>query len=77
MDTTVCDRVLKIQPKQLQALAQLFLAVEDDGYRIGGVFFGLASIVFAYLWFKSRYVPRILAALGIFASLVPVVVPMA
>ena len=77
MDTTVCDRVLKIQPKQLQALAQLFLAVEADGYRIGGVFFGLASIVFAYLWFKSRYVPRILAALGIFASLVPVVVPMA
>jgi len=77
VDTTVCDRVLKIQPKQLQALAQLFLAVEADGYRIGGVFFGLASIVFAYLWFKSRYVPRILAALGIFASLVPVVVPMA
>jgi len=64
------------QPQQLQALAQLFLAVEADGYRIGGVFFGLGSTVFAYLWLKSRYVPRILAAWGIIASLVPVVVPM-
>ena len=41
------------------------------------VFFGLGSTVFAYLWFKSRYIPRGLAALGIFSSLVVAVVTVA
>jgi hypothetical protein len=34
----------------------------------------LGSTVFAYLWFTSRYIPRALAAFGIFASLVVTVV---
>jgi hypothetical protein len=38
------------------------------------VFFGLGSTVFAYLWFKSRYIPRWLAALGIFSSLLVAIV---
>jgi hypothetical protein len=32
------------------------------------VFLGLGSSVFSYLWFKSRYVPRAIAAWGILAS---------
>jgi hypothetical protein len=60
--------------QQLQALARLFIGVQADGYHIGLMFFGLGSTVFAYLWFKSRYIPRALAAWGIFASLVVAVV---
>jgi hypothetical protein len=33
------------------------------------VLLGLGSTVFGYLWFKSRYIPRALTALGIFGSL--------
>ncbi len=55
--------------EQLQGLAQLFLGVHSDGYLIALVFFGLGSTVFAYLWFKSRYIPRALAVLGVFSSL--------
>lgn len=59
---------------QLQALARLFVGVQADGYRIGMVLFGLGSTVFAYLWFKARYIPRALSAWGIFASLVVAIV---
>jgi len=33
------------------------------------VFLGLGSAVFSYLWCKSNYVPKALAALGVFGSL--------
>ena len=36
---------------------------------MGFVFLGLGSTVFAFLLFKSRYVPRVLSGWGIFASL--------
>jgi hypothetical protein len=39
------------------------------GFDVGFVFLGLGSTVFAYLLFKSRYVPRALAGWGIFSSL--------
>jgi hypothetical protein len=57
-------------PKQLQVLARVFIGVGAAGYQIGFVFLGLGSTLFCYLWLKSRYVPRALAAWGIFASLV-------
>jgi hypothetical protein len=57
------------QTSQLQALAAMFLSVRHDAGLIGGVFLGLGSTVFAYLWLSSRYIPRLLAAWGIFASL--------
>jgi hypothetical protein len=58
------------ETKQLQALAGLFISARHDGGFIGAVFLGLGSTVFAYLWLKSRYIPRALAAWGIFSSLV-------
>jgi hypothetical protein len=58
------------ETKQLQALARLFYSVEGAGFQIGFVFIGLGSTVFSYLWLKSRYIPRALAAWGIFASMV-------
>jgi hypothetical protein len=54
------------EPDQLQALARLHISI--DAYYVGLPFWGLASTVCSYLWFKSRYVPRTLAAFGVIAS---------
>jgi hypothetical protein len=66
-----------LNAEQLTALARLFISLDTGGNRIGAVFFGLGSTMFCFLWFKSRYIPRLLAAWGILASLVPVLVPLA
>lgn len=63
--------------RQLQTLARLFLSVQGSGYLVGLLFFGLGSTVFAWLWLKSRYIPRALAGWGIFSSLVVVGVALA
>jgi hypothetical protein len=39
-----------------------------DYYYVGLLFGALASAVFGYLWFKSRYIPRWLAAFGLISS---------
>jgi hypothetical protein len=54
--------------QQLQGLAYTFLRVYGDAFNIGFLFLGLGSAVFSYLWLRSRYIPRLLAAWGIFAS---------
>lgn len=54
---------------QLQALARLSLNAYGTGYNVGFVFLGLGSAAFGYLWFKSNYIPRALATLGVFSSL--------
>jgi hypothetical protein len=71
------DYLRAFDTKQLQALARLFYGVEGAGFQIGFVFLGLGSTVFSYLWLKSRYIPRALAAWGIFSSLVLALVTMA
>jgi hypothetical protein len=64
------DYLRAVDPQQLQALAYNFLRVHGAGFDIGFTFLGLGSAVFSYLWLRSRYIPRVLAGLGIFASLV-------
>ncbi len=71
------DYLRAFDTPQLQALARVFISVQTAGYLIGLVFFGLGSTVFSYLWFKSRYIPRVLAAWGIFSSLVVAIVTLA
>ena len=61
---------------QLPAAARLLVSVDTAGNRVAALFFGLASTLFCYLWFRSRYVPRLLAAWGILASLVPIIIPL-
>jgi hypothetical protein len=51
---------------QLQTLARLHISI--DAYYVGLPFWGLASMVCSYLWFKSRYIPRGLAAFGVISS---------
>jgi hypothetical protein len=56
------------EPDQLQALARLHITASYDAYYVGLPFWGLASTVCSYLWFKSRYIPRALAAFGVISS---------
>jgi hypothetical protein len=53
---------------RLQVLARLQIAASFDDYYVGLPFFGLAATVCSYLWFKSSYIPRSLAAFGVIAS---------
>src|SRR6266540_3896985 len=53
---------------RLQVLARLQIAANFDDYYVGLPFFGLAATVCSYLWFKSSYIPRSLAAFGVIAS---------
>jgi hypothetical protein len=53
---------------RLQVLARLSIAANFDDYYVGLPFFGLAATVCAYLWLKSNYIPKALAALGVIAS---------
>ncbi len=63
------DYLRAFDPKQLQALVYMSLRVYGAGFSIGFVFLGFGSAVFSYLWLESRYIPRALAAWGIFSSL--------
>ena len=55
-------------PDRLQALASFYLGTRFDYYYVGLLFRALASTVCGYLWFKSRYIPRALAAFGAISS---------
>lgn len=63
------DYLHAFDASQLQSLARLFVSARGVGFDVGFVFLGSGSTVFAYLLFKSRYVPRALAGWGIFSSL--------
>jgi len=56
------------EAERLQALASFYLAANFDRYYVGLLFWGMASTVCACLWFKSRYIPRSLAAFGVISS---------
>jgi hypothetical protein len=59
-----------LEAEQLQAMARLSIGAHHAAYNVGLVFLGLGSAVFGFLWLKSRFIPRVLAGLGVFASLV-------
>ncbi|MEV0567885.1 DUF4386 domain-containing protein [Dactylosporangium sp. NPDC050588] len=63
------DEVRALDPDQAAAaLAWVATSAHAVGYSIGLVFLGLGSTVFACLLYRSRYVPRWLAGLGVVAS---------
>ena len=54
-------------PDQLPVLARLYLSGFDQ-YYVGLLFWALGATVGSYLWFKSKYIPRALAAFGVISS---------
>ncbi len=56
------------EPDRLQALARVQLAGSFDDYYVGLPFFGLAATVCAWLWLKSKYIPRGLSIFGVVGS---------
>lgn len=65
---TGADYLRAFEAERLQALARFYLGTRFDYYYVGLLFGSLASTVCAYLWFKSRYIPRSLAAFGVISS---------
>ena len=63
------DYLKTFQADQLNSLATLAVSVQGLAMNVGFIMLGLGSTVFAYLLLKSRYIPKALAILGIFASL--------
>jgi Domain of unknown function (DUF4386) len=59
---------------QSQALLDLTRHAGFAAYNISAIFFSIGSILFCYLFFKSRYIPRILSAFGVFASVVVTII---
>ena len=53
----------------LQSLVMLAYHAQGQGMSVGFVLLGLGSAVYAYLLLKSRYIPKAIAVLGIFSSL--------
>ncbi len=57
-----------LEPERLQALARLAFSAHGAAYQVGLIFAGLGSTVFCWLWFRSGFIPKALAAWGILAS---------
>jgi hypothetical protein len=56
------------EPDRLQALARVQVAGSFDDYYVGLPFFGLAATICAWLWLKSKYIPRGLSIFGVIGS---------
>ena len=56
-------------PRQLGALADL-QSIGGSGTAAAAIFFCFGSTIFFYVFLKSRYIPRVMAAWGVFASVV-------
>jgi NADH:ubiquinone oxidoreductase subunit K len=68
------DSMHAFDANQLSFLANLSSVAGSAGFNIAAIFFSMGSILFFYLFFKANYIPRILSASGLFASvLVPIV----
>lgn len=62
------DYLQAFQPRELQALAQVFVGAQTSGYMIVLLFFALGSTTYMYLLIRSRYVPKPIALLGLGGS---------
>ena len=69
------DFIRGLEPASANDLVYALLRVHSWGFQVGFLFLGLGQALFSWLWWKSRYVPRWLAGLGIVAS--PIMAAMA
>jgi hypothetical protein len=59
---------------QSQAIVDLTRNAGFAAYNIAAIFFSFGSILFYYLFSKSRYIPRILSGFGVFASVIVTII---
>lgn len=55
--------------KQVQVLARLLVTAQGWALLVAFVFLGFGTAVFAHLWWRSRFIPRLLAGLGFVGAL--------
>lgn len=65
---TNSDYLRLFDVERLHALARLSISANSDVYYVGLLFYALAATLCSYLWLKSHYIPRVLAALGLISS---------
>ncbi|HYK34387.1 DUF4386 domain-containing protein [Alloacidobacterium sp.] len=53
-----------------QSLSDLMRSIGSITENIGGISFGIGSLLFFCLFFKSKYIPRILSGLGVAAAVI-------
>ena len=53
----------------LASVARVSIGAHNSTYGVALILFGFGSSIFCYLWLKSRYIPRPLAAFGLIASI--------
>lgn len=54
----------------LESFSDLIRNLASTTENIGGIAFGIGMLLFFYLFFKSKYILRILSGLGLFASVI-------
>jgi hypothetical protein len=53
----------------IASLARVSIGAHNSAYGVALILFGFGSTIFCYLWLKSGYIPRALAAFGVIASI--------
>jgi hypothetical protein len=71
------DSANAFDAKQLSICMGLFSAVYSVASIVGMIFLGLGSILFFYLFLKSKYIPKVISAWGVFASVLATIVAFA
>ena len=59
----------EFETAQLRSLAGVFLQVRNAGLDVVLIFIGVGGTLFCYLFFHSKYIPRIVSAWGMFTYL--------
>jgi hypothetical protein len=62
------ESVIAGHPAYLQTLGNLFFESQSFAYSLLMVSFALGATLFYYLFFKSRYIPRVLSLFGLIAA---------
>lgn len=60
--------VIEGHPAYLQTLGNLFYESQEFAYSLSMLFFTLGGTLFYYLFYKSRYIPRVLSLFGLIAA---------
>jgi hypothetical protein len=63
------DSLNRLAPEQLQAWASLAADLHDSGLNVSFLFFGCVCLLWGYLMFRSRFLPRFLGVLMMLAGL--------